>query len=198
MVKKGILLIGVIIVTAVITSAAVGYAAYNGNTYSENNTMPAATDRMEILIYDGVNYSLLDETITLPEYRERAEVSTRNYILATSGPGTVYVRCDMGDAAAWALIDSMDIHFSAPVTIESENVTELPFGKIGTATGVPTSAIPMNDGAQITVGGVTYYTHEFHIDITFADYDDTDDPNFERLSTFAGSKIMFTFVPETV
>ena len=195
--KNVLMLIGVFIAVIAVTSAAVGYAAYNGNTYSENNTMPTATNRVDILVDDGTGYSFLDKTITLPEYVAGTEVITTEYVVATSGPGNVYVRCDMGDTKCWALIDSMSFHFNENITVEDDDAHIIPFGKIGNATGVPSAAIPMDDATQITLDGKTYYVYEFHIHVTFANYDISSDEDFQRLSTFVGSKISFTFVPKS-
>ena len=195
MMRKGMIVIGVLLVTAIVASAAVGYAVYNGNTYSENNTMQTATNRVDILVDDGTGYSFLDKTITLPEYVAGTEVITTEYVIATSGPGNVYVRCDMGDTKCWALIDSMSFHFNENITVEDDDAHIIPFGKIGNATGVPSAAIPMNDATQITLDGKTYYVYEFHIHVMFANYDVTSDEDFQKLTTFAGSKISFSFVP---
>ncbi len=195
MMRKGMIVIGILLVTAIVASAAVGYAVYNGNTYSENNTMQTATNSVDILVDDGTSYSFLDKTITLPEYVAGTEVTTTDYVIATSGPGNVYVRCDMGDTKYWALIDSMSLHFGTDVSVEGESVYTVPFGKINNATGVPSAAISMDDGTQIIVDGKTYYTYEFHIHVTFANYDVTSDEDFQKLTTFAGSKISFSFVP---
>ncbi len=196
MVRKSALIMGVLIVTAIVASAAVGYAVYNGNTYSENNTMQTATNTVDILVKDGTSYSFLDETITVPEYVAGGSAVTGNYVIATSGPGTIYVRCDMGNTKCWPLISSMSLHYGSDISSEEVGIN-VPFGKIGNATGVPSAAISMNDGTQITVDGKTYYTYEFHIHVSFANYDISSDADFQELSSFIGSKISFSFVPST-
>lgn len=180
-------------VIAAITLVAVivgsGYADYNGNTYSENNTMDVAEDRVDLLKDDGGNYVLLNEKIVMPSYSAGSTVYITGYAVATSSQsGGVYVRCDMGNSACWALIDSMQITMGG-------NTSQ--FGKIGLVNGVPTeSPMPMTNSTQITLGGKTLYYSAFTIEITFSDFDIGDDKNFETLAGFAGSSFVFTYVPE--
>ena len=181
--------IGVIAVVAIIASAGIAYAAYNGNTYSEGNTMPVSKKTIDLLKDDGSgNFVLLNEKITLPEYVAGSSAVISGYAVATSSnTGGFYVFCDMGEnnSSYWVLVDSMLI---------TVNGGTIHFGRNGTNTGVPTSTIPMDDGEEITIGGKTYYYYEFTIEIEFSDYDISDDKNFEKLSRFEGSSFVFTYV----
>ena len=183
--------IGIIAVIAIIVSIGVGYAAYNGNTYSEDNTMDVTVDRVDLLKDDGEgNYVLLNEKITLPTYSAGSTVRITGYAVATSSiTGGVTVRCDMGKSSYWALIDSMQITMSGN--------TEA-FGKVVDQeyiiTGVPSNTMPMTYGTQIVISGETLYYCEFTIEIVFSDYTIADDKDFELLSNFTGSSFVFTYV----
>ena len=186
---KAAIAVGVIAaITLVAVIVGSGYADYNGNTYSENNTMDVAEDRVDLLKNDGGNYVLLDEKIVMPSYSAGSTVYITGYAVATSSQtGGVYVRCDMGNSACWALIDSMQITMGG-------NTSH--FGKIDLNTGVPTeSPMPMTNSTEITLGGKTLYYSAFTIEITFSDFDIGDDKNFETLAGFAGSSFVFTYVP---
>ena len=191
--SKAPVIIGVFAVVAIIASFGIGYALYNGNTYSENNTMAVSQETVDLLKDDGTgHYALLNEKITLPEYVAGSTVVISGYAVATtSNTGGVYVRCDMGSSAYWALIDSMEI---------TVNETSIPFGKIvdqsDVLTGVPTDTpISMTNGTQVTISGKTLYYHAFTIEIEFADYDITGMKNYESLVSFAGSSFVFTYAP---
>ena len=191
---KAAIAVGVIAaITLVAVIVGSGYADYNGNTYSENNTMDVAEDRVDLLKDDGGNYVLLNEKIVMPSYSAGSTVYITGYAVATSSQsGGVYVRCDMGNSACWALIDSMQITMGG---------NTLPFGKMlidqDIVSGVPTaSPMPMTNSTQITLGGKTLYYSAFTIEITFSDFDIGDDKNFETLAGFAGSSFVFTYVPE--
>ena len=180
------MIIGVIAVVAIVASVGVAYALYNGNTYSEGNTMPVSQKTIDILKDDGAgNYALLNKDITLPEYVAGSSAVISGYAVATSGnTGGFYVYCKMGSSSYWPLIKSMLINV---------NGSTIHFGVNGTNTGVPTNIISMADGEQITVGGKTFYYYDFTIEIEFFDYDISDDKNFERLSSFEGSSFVFTY-----
>ena len=184
--------IGIIAVVAIIVSVGAGYAAYNGNTYSEDNTMAVSVDRVDLLKDDGTgNFELLNEKIVIPTYSAGSTVRITGYAVATSSnTGGVYVRCDMGNSAYWALIDSMEI------TMGGSNSS---FGKTidqgDVITGIPSSLMSMTNGTQSVLGGKTLYYCEFIIEITFSDYDISSDKNFEALSSFAGSSFVFTYAP---
>ena len=183
-------IVGVIAVVAIIASVGVAYAAYNGNTYSEGNTMPVSEKTIDILKKDNEgNYSLLNKDIPMPEYNKGSSATITGYAVATSSnTGGFYVYCKMGSPSYWPLIKSMSINV---------NGGTIHFGVNGTNTGVPTpidTPISMADGEEITVDGKTFYYYDFMIEIEFYDYDITDDRNFERLSSFEGSSFVFTYV----
>ena len=184
------MIIGVIAVVAIIASVGVAYALYNGNTYSEGNTMPVSEKTIDILKKDNEgNYSLLNKDIPMPEYNKGSSATITGYAVATSSnTGGFYVFCKMGSSSYWPLIKSMLINV---------NGSTIHFGVNGTNTGVPTpidTPISMADGEEITVDGKTFYYYDFMIEIEFYDYDITDDRNFERLSSFEGSSFVFTYV----
>ena len=195
---KAPVVIGVIAVVAIIASAGIGFAVYNGNTYSENNTMAVSVDRVDILKNTGPNnYILLNEKITMPEYRAGNTVEITGYAVATSSnSGNITICCDMGESSSnrnssyWALIESMCIWVGGSST---------PFGKIvdqgDVITRVTSDPISMSSATEYTLGGKIYYYRPFTIEITFSDFSIGDDKDFERLSTFAGSSFVFEYYP---
>ena len=191
---KAVIAVGIIAAIAIIaTIIGAGYADYNGNTYSEDNTMDISVDRVDLLKDDGTgNYVLLDEKIVMPSYSAGSTVYITGYAVATSSnTGGVNVRCDMGNSACWALIDSMQITMSG---------NTLPFGKITVdqdiVSGVPTtSPMSMTNSTQSTFNGKTLYYSPFTIEIAFSDFDVGDDKNFENLASFTGASFVFTYVP---
>ena len=206
--SKAPVMIGVIAVVAIIASAGIGFAIYNGNTYSENNTMAVSVDRVDILKNSGSNnYVLLDKKITMPEYSAGSYVEITGYAVATSSnSGSVAICCNMidpvnqkGSSAYWALISSMYVSMD-------DNGDNIPFGKVVNTgdtgdpsvpfiTGVPSDTISMDSATEYTLGGKTYYYRTFTIKITFSNLDITNDKNYERLSSFEGSSFSFEYFP---
>ena len=195
--KRILMMAGTLAVVAIIASFAVGYALYNGNTYSEDNTMAVSlNNRVDLLIYDDdtEQYALMSQKITVPKYEAGGVAIISGYAVAVGiNGGGVTVRCDMGNSACWALIDSMTISIGGNSTV--------PFGKVVkqgvTVTGMPTEdPISVANGTEITLEGKTLYYTSFSIMIVFANKDISDDKNFEKLTVFEGSSFEFTFVPE--
>ncbi len=196
--RKLMTVIGIVAVTAIVLSAAgIGYSMYMGNTYSEHNTMDTVETRVDIFYDYGtsdVDYRPISEPMSMPVF-ERAQTATiSGYRVATTGPGSIYLQCQMENSACWALIDSMIL------TIDS---TDYPFGvtKSGepevVTTGVPTSSIAMSAGSSFEYDGDTLLYYDFTITVTFSDIDASIDPNLEELSHFEGTEFMFVFQPSS-
>ena len=184
-------ILGIGIALVVILSAAgIGYAVYMGNTYSEHNTMDVVENSIDIY-KDG---SPITTPIPMPAYSQGATVSISGYMVATSGPGSFYLKFEMGNNAAWPLIQSMTITIT-----DDGNPTPMAFGVIRdgmtVTTGVPTSLIPMSEQRTFTADGKTLLYSNFTIEIVFSNIDVQQDPDWEWLSTFDGSEFKFVFVP---
>lgn len=198
-------IIGSLTVVAIIASVGIGYALYNGNTYSENNTMPTSVDSVDILVDGGMSYSKLNQSLTIPDYSMGGTATISGYAVATSGMGKVYLTCEMNDpekgtgsSKYWALIDSMTITFDRDVVVDEVTVLEnqpIPFGKVGYDTGVPTGKISMSNSLSTVIDGKTVHYYPFTIEINYSDYDITDDPDFESMSIFAGASFKFVYEP---
>ena len=115
-------------------------------------------------------------------------------IRSSTGPGSFYLQCQMGDNAAWPLIESMSMTIS-----DAGHPSAYPFGVIRdgmtVSTGVPTSLIAMSEESTFTSDGDTLLYYDFTIEIVFSNIDIQADPNWERLSSFEGTQFVFVFVP---
>ena len=183
-------IIGVaIIVLAMLGAAGVGYALYMGNTYSEHNTMNVVNDSIDIYM----NGEPISTPIAMPAFERDVHVDITGYTVATTGPGSFYLMCQM-PSACWALIDTM--------TLELNDGNEpYAFGKIDdgvtVTVGVPTPWIQMSEDLTFTSGDDTLLYYEFTICIEFADIDPTIDPNYETLVNFEGAEFTFVFEPSS-
>ncbi len=189
--KKYLTILGIVLVTAIVVSAAgIGYAAYMGNTYSENNSMDTHTDTIDIY-KKGVP---ITKPMTMPAFVRGATVQVTDYRVATNGPGSFVLQCQMGNNASWVLIESMSL------TIEYVNIpTPFPFGVDRSVspplTGLPTDSIAMDPEHTFVADGQTLLYYDFTISITFADIDVTEDPSWESLASFEGAQFIFAFTP---
>ena len=189
--RKYAMILGIGITLAVILGATgIGYAVYMGNTYSEHNTMDVVENSIDIY-KDG---DPIETPISMPEYRKGSTSYITGYRVATTGPGSFYLQCQMGDNAAWPLIESMSMTIS-----DAGHPSAYPFGVIRdgmtVSTGVPTSSIAMSEESTFTSDGDTLLYYDFTIEIVFSNIDIQTDPNWERLSSFEGTQFVFVFVP---
>ena len=183
-------IIGVaIIVLAMLGAAGVGYALYMGNTYSEDNTMDVVNDSIDIYM----NGEPIDTPIAMPAFERNVHVDIEGYTVATTGPGSFYLICNM-PSACWPLIDSMTLELN-----DSNEPYE--FGKIvdgmTVSVGVPTPWIEMSDSLTFTSGDDTLLYYDFTIHIEFSDIDPTIDPSYESLVNFEGAEFTFVFEPSS-
>ena len=120
--RKYAMILGIGITLAVILGATgIGYAVYMGNTYSEHNTMDVVENSIDIY-KDG---DPIETPISMPEYRKGSTSYITGYRVATTGPGSFYLQCQMGDNAAWPLIESMSMTIS-----DAGHPSAYPFGVI--------------------------------------------------------------------
>lgn len=191
--RRNLTIFGLVVAVAVILSAAgVGYAVYMGNTYSEHNTMDV--DKSSIDVFkDG---QPINTPISMPAFVKNGSVSITGYRVATTGPGSFTLQCQMSNGACWALIDSMTLEIT-----DSNGTVSYEFGIDRDAdpirVGLPTSSIAMTDDEDhhFTYDEKTLLYYDFVINISFSDIDVTIDPQYETLSTFEGAKFMFVFTP---
>ena len=189
--RKYLTVIGIALAAAILLGAAgIGYSSYMGNTYSEHNTMDVTENSVDIY-KDGTPIST---PMGMPSFVRNGSATISGYRVATTGPGTISLQCQMSNNASWALIESMTL------TIDDANLpTPYAFGIIKdgmtVTTAVPTSSINMNAERTFTPDDRTLLYYDFTINITFADVDITEDPNWETLSEFEGTQFAFTFMP---
>lgn len=197
--KRFMIAIGVLLTVAVLGGVGIGYSQYQGGTYSEDNTVDVVKNHVDIWAYNGSEYVPLETPIVMPEYKEGEEVTTDTYRLVLSGSGSIYLMCQMksiqgGDSqmkSPWPLIRSMSLR------IDGQNYA---FGVMNVngkmTTGVPTDPISLTGGQTFTSNGETLVYYDFTITIEFSNIDIQQDPDWERLSSFEGSKFEFVFIPQ--
>ena len=188
--RKYLTVLGIAAVAVILLGAAgIGYATYMGNTYSEHDTMDVKENRIDIY-KDGVP---IGKSMDMPSFVRGETVYISGYRIATTGPGTINLQCQMANGAAWELIESM--------TLSVEDVSHpdpYPFGIDRSVspiqTGIRTGNIEMNEELVFTpAGGETLLYYNFTITVTFTDIDVTEDPFWETLSTFEGSEFVFYY-----
>jgi len=182
--------VGVLAVAAIVGGIGIGYALYQGNTYSEGNTSDIVKNSVDIWADKGSGYEPLDTSILMPEFEQGQTVTIDGYRLVLTDGGSVYLTCNMGDAASWYLINSMSITIN-------EATYNFGVGQVNSVktTGLPTSAIALTTGGTtFEADGETLVYYDFTITITFANIDIHQDPNWERLSSFDGSNFEFAFI----
>ena len=183
--------VGVLVTVAIVSGVGIGYSLYQGNTYSENNTSDVVKNTVDIWADSGSGYAPIETPITMPEFQRAATVTITDHRLVLSGGGSVYLMCNMGDAASWYLVSSMSI----TINESTYNFGVAEVNSVRT-TGLPTAAIPLTSGGSLFESdGETLVYYDFTISITFANVDIHQDPNWERLSSFDGSSFEFAFVP---